>query len=118
MWSIRNIAIGVLLAAITTLGSCAYVQTSRLAIAEKKVDTLELTIQKKDEAIRENNESIDELTYKYEQSQTLADAQRQKALKDVTRVQNIANRKAKLYEKLVNKDFKKTQNELRKVSSE
>ena len=73
-------------------------------------DNLHLTteiseISKEVESLNSSNRSLRRQKTAYEE----------KAVKDLTRVENIAKKKSKLYEKLVNRDFRKTQNELREL---
>lgn len=110
------VIIGVLSIALAGAGYFGVVQTEALGVAKAKVESLEATIIEKDKAIFENNMRIATLQSDNQVLNREKAANAEKALKDITRVERIAARKAKLYEKLVNRDFKKTQDELRELT--
>lgn len=117
------VIIGVLLMLLAGAGSFGYYQTKQLAATEVKLEAANLKVKEKEATITQlqiENGKIIEKAQRYQ-----ADAQRtqqekdkiqQQAVKDLDRVEKIAKRKSKLYEKIINRDYKETQQELEELT--
>lgn len=110
------VTIGVLTLLLSGAGYFAYHQSVELGKAEDKIESLEATIIKVVNENEKNNERILTLQRTNSALEQEKAASAEKALKDISRVEEIAKRKSKLYEKLVNRDFNQTQNELRELT--
>lgn len=108
----QYVTIGVLVLALTGAGFCLYYQTKAVGRLETENKTLSDTIVAKDQEIFKNNSKILTLQRENHSLSLEKEENAARALKDLTRVQRIAERKGKLYEKLVNQDFRKTQKRL------
>lgn len=117
------VIIGVLLMLLAGAGGFGYYQTKQLAATEVKLEAANLKVKEKEATITQlqiENGKIIEKVQRYQ-----ADAQRtqqekdkiqQQAVKDLDRVEKIAKRKSKLYEKIINRDYKETQQELEELT--
>ncbi|AFB83928.1 hypothetical protein VPT02_072 [Vibrio phage VPT02] len=117
------VIIGVLLMLLAGAGGFGYYQTKQLAATEVKLEAANLKVKEKEATITQlqiENGKIIEKAQRYQ-----ADAQRtqqekdkiqQQAVKDLDRVEKIAKRKSKLYEKIINRDYKETQQELEELT--
>lgn len=117
------VIIGVLLMLLAGAGGFGYYQTKQLAATEVKLEAANLKVKEKEATITQlqiENGKIIEKAQRYQ-----ADAQRtqqekdkiqQQAVKDLDRVEKIAKRKSKLYEKIINRDYKETQQELQEIT--
>lgn len=117
------VIIGVLSVMLAGAGGFGYYQTKQLGALEVKLDAANTEIKNKEEAITQLQKSNDENVAKIERYQATVQALRSdsaalkdKAIKDLQRVERIAKAKSKLYEKLVNKDFQEMQKELQELT--
>lgn len=104
--------------ALLLAGAGKYILYQNSVITEKsvKIEKLEATLADVRVEVEKNNLLVSNLQRKDRVNTQEINKIKEKALKDVQRVEKIAIRKSKLYEKLVNKDFQKTQNEIRELS--
>lgn len=93
----------------TGLMASAY---SELGEERERNETLESTLAQVREDYRKNTEKMYVIQAKIQADEQEIQKVREQANKDITRVESVIIKKAKLYEKLVNKDFEKSQNEL------
>ncbi|BBL19235.1 hypothetical protein KIT04_066 [Vibrio phage KIT04] len=117
------VIIGVLLLSLAGAGGFGYYQTKQLGATEVKLEAANTEIKNKEATITQlqiENGKIIEKAQRYQADaqrvQNEKDANQRKAIKDLSRVEKIAKRKSKLYEKLVNKDYKETQQELEELT--
>lgn len=117
------VIIGVLSILLAGAGGFGYYQTKQLGAVEVKLDAANLKIKEKEATITQLQISNSENVTKIEQYQANVQALRSeknqisaKAIKDLQRVEKVAKRKSKLYEKLVNRDFQNMQNELKELT--
>lgn len=117
------VIIGVLSMLLAGAGGFGYYQTKQLGAVEVKLDAANLKIKEKEATITQLQISNSENVTKIEQYQANVQALRSeknqisaKAIKDLQRVEKVAKRKSKLYEKLVNRDFQNMQNELKELT--
>ncbi len=98
---------------LTGAGYFGYHQTVALGAANEKVEQLESTIVSLNDEISENNRQLRSLNADNQRLEREKAKNTEKALKDLARVEKIAKSKSLLYEKLVNRDFRATQEEFR-----
>lgn len=117
------VIIGVLLMLLAGAGSFGYYQTKQLGVLEVKLEAANTKIAEKEATITNLQSQNIENIAKIERYQASVQALRSdnaalkdKAIKDIQRVERIAKAKSKLYEKLVNKDFQEMQQELRELT--
>lgn len=104
-------------------GSFGAYQTKQLGKAEATLEAKNLKIAEKEATITnlqiKNKENIANLS-KYQANVRLLKREKAKAqakaLKDVTRIERISKNKSKLYERLINIDYAKTQRELEELT--
>lgn len=117
------VIIGVLSMLLAGAGGFGYYQTKQLGAVEVKLEAANLKIKEKEATITQLQISNSENVTKIEQYQANVQALRSeknqisaKAIKDLQRVEKVAKRKSKLYEKLVNRDFQNMQDELKELT--
>lgn len=115
--------IGVLLLALAGAGTFGYHQTKQVGKLEVSLEAKNTEIEKRDATIVSLREDVarnveKSLWHQREQQriQQESDKVQQQAMKDVSRVEAIAKKKAKLYEKIINNDYRKTQREIEELT--
>lgn len=115
--------IGVLLLALAGAGTFGYYQTKQVSKLEVSLEAKNTEIEKRDATIVSLREDVarnveKSLWHQREQQriQQESDKVQQQAMKDVSRVEAVAKKKAKLYEKLINNDYRKTQREIEELT--
>lgn len=110
------VAIGVLILMLSGAGFLLKGAYQENAVLEMELETQKKSYELLSQSFRESKAQIEELLEVDRESAKEIEEVKKKAAEDQERVRKIAERKAALYEKLVNKDFQKTQDELRRVS--
>lgn len=117
------VAIGVLCALLAGAGYFGYSQTIKLGEAYATIEQKDLKIAEKEAVITNLTIEVTKNVEKVQRYQ--ADVRRiesekaqiqSKAIKDLNRVEKIAKSKSKIYERLVNIDYQKTQRELKELT--
>lgn len=103
-------------ASLTLSGTMNYWQYNSLVEKSAKIDILSQTL----ENTKIENAKNLERTLRYQADvrriEQESDKIQKKAFKDVSRVENILKRKAKIYKRLMNLDYKKSQRELQEIT--
>lgn len=110
----KYLVIALVLSGITLAGAGYFILDQREMIAEQRVEItkLEGTITQIKFENHENVLKVERLQSVNRDNQIEKAEIKEKAIKDLARVEKIAIRKSKIYERLVNMDFSKTQREL------
>lgn len=108
--------ITILFVSLTISGTINYWQYNSLIEKSAEIDILSHTLEK----IKIENAKNVEKTLRYQADvrriEQESDKIQKKAFKDVSRVENILKRKAKIYKRLMNLDYKKSQRELQEIT--
>lgn len=110
------VIIGVLLVALAGAGFLLKSQIEENAYLNTELKTQKVAHELLEKSYKESKDKIESLLEDDRVSSEKIDKIKKKAAEDQARVRKIAEKKAALYEKLVNRDFKETQKELRRIS--